>query len=301
MNVRLGPAGIHFFDRNTGQNLLVDDVVVPISMWASAPRFVSVALTNACDLHCQFCYAPKRPARLDAKRLASWLLELDFNGSLGVGFGGGEPTLHPDFALVCEYAARQTRLAVTCTTHAHLLDDASLARLRGCINFVRVSMDGVGTTYELIRGRSFGALQQRLRNIRSWVPFGVNYVVNSLTLADLDAAIDVAAEAGASEFLLLPEQPVDGQNGIDGKTAEDLRRWVTNYHGPVRLAVSEVGAEGLPTCDALVSEQGLRAYAHIDASGVLKRSSFDKQGILIGPEGVMQSLVALDGVEGARR
>jgi hypothetical protein len=38
---------------------------------------VSVALTNACDLSCEFCYAPKVPATLPADRVDRWLAELD--------------------------------------------------------------------------------------------------------------------------------------------------------------------------------------------------------------------------------
>jgi MoaA/NifB/PqqE/SkfB family radical SAM enzyme len=220
-------------------------------------------------------------------------VELDQNGCIGVGFGGGEPTLHPEFGLLCEYAASRTQLSVTFTTHGHRLDDGLLEQLRGCVNFVRVSMDGVHATYESIRGRSFVSFERRLTAIRKIVPFGVNYVVNSRTLSDLDHAIRIATEAGASEFLLLPEQPVRGLGGIDSATAEGLRHWIANYHGPIPLSISEAGADGLPTCDPLTAERGLRAYAHIDASGILKRSSFDEWGISVGPQGVMAALATL--------
>lgn len=39
-----------------------------------------------------------------------------------------------------------------------------------------------------------------------------------------------------------------------------LQGWVSNYIGAVRLAVSEAGASGLPTCDPLPNERGLQAY-----------------------------------------
>ncbi len=67
-------------------------------------------------------------------------------------------------------------------------------------------MDGIGATYEALRGRAFTALQSRVEIVREIAPFGINYVVNALTFAELDAAADIAAEWGASEFLLLPEQ-----------------------------------------------------------------------------------------------
>lgn len=155
--VRVGPSGVHLFDRETGLNVLLDEIQAPPDSWATAPRQVSVALTNACDLACPHCYAPKNPAALDFRRLTGWLNELDANGCLGVGFGGGEPTLYRRFPELCRYAARNTGLAVTFTTHAHHLTDALVAGLAGSIHFVRVSMDGVGPTYEALRGRPFEA------------------------------------------------------------------------------------------------------------------------------------------------
>ena len=295
LKVRAGPCGIHIFNRSTGANILIDEAKVPTTMWASAPRQVSVALTNTCDLRCPYCYAPKHQAKLDSMRLIQWLDELDVNGCIGIGFGGGEPTLYPDLALLCRHAAERTGLAVTFTTHAHLLDDRIAASLRGNVHFIRVSMDGVGATYEMLRNRSFSSLLFRFSIVRDLAPFGINFVVNAHTMPDLDAAIALCSEVGATELLLLPEQPVHGRGGIDNFTVQELRRWVMSYRGAIPLSISEAGASGLPTCcDPLRAETGLRAYAHVDASGVLKRSSYDEKGVLIGADGIMHAMKMLE-------
>jgi MoaA/NifB/PqqE/SkfB family radical SAM enzyme len=291
--VRAGPSGIHIFNRGNGLNVLVDEVQVPRALWAVAPRYVSVALTNACDLACPYCYAPKDRAMLDLERVAEWLKELDASGCLGVGFGGGEPTLYPHFSEICRYAVKYTGLAVSFTTHGHWLDHNLISDLKGSVHFVRVSMDGIGATYEGLRGRSFAALRDRLDLVRTLAPFGLNFVVNDCTLDDLDAATAFAAEVGAAEFLLLPERPSHGRCGIDTLTRQTLRHWVGLYRGSVSLTVSETGAEGLPTCNPLILESGLRAHAHIDAAGVVKRSSFDRDGVAIGPDGVIEALEVL--------
>lgn len=291
--IRIGPAGIHLFDRATGLNILVDEVSPPEETWAVAPRQVSVALTNACDLRCAYCFAPKSPAVLEISRVKKWLLELDANGTVGVGFGGGEPTLVPEFADLCAYATHHTSLAVTFTTHGHHLDEKLLARLRGNVHFVRVSMDGIGSTYERLRGRRFNDLQTTLFALKKIVPFGINYVVNSDTLPKLDAAITIATTVGASEFLLLPERPARKRAGIDEVSARSLRRWVTGYSGELPLAVSEFGSEGLPTCNPFHKENGVQAYAHITADGVIKRTSYDINGIVIGADGVVAALQRL--------
>jgi hypothetical protein len=113
LKVRAGPDGIHFFNRTTGVNLLLDEATVPVALWSAAPRQVSIALTNACDLRCPHCYAPKHLAELNSERLMAWLDELDANGFIGVGFGGGEPTLYRELPRVRHHAAENTGLAVT--------------------------------------------------------------------------------------------------------------------------------------------------------------------------------------------
>ena len=153
--LRCGPSGLHVFNRTTGLNVLIDEIPVLASLQSRAPRQISIALTNRCDLACAHCYAPKSRDELRFDVVTQWLAELDAHGALGVGFGGGEPTLYPEFERLCQHAARETRLSVSFTTHGHHIDDVLAEGLRGSVHFVRVSMDGVGATYQLIRRRSF--------------------------------------------------------------------------------------------------------------------------------------------------
>lgn len=288
-------AGLHLFDRRTGINVLVEESDAEPGRWAVAPRQISVALTNACDLRCSYCYAPKMSSRLGGHQLLSWLVDLDRTGCLGVGFGGGEPTLLRELPALCRRVASETKLAVTFTSHGHHLDADLCAQLEGAVHFVRISMDGVGATYERLRKRSFPALLERLADVAKIAPFGINYVVNSETIADLDSAARIAAEAGARELLLLPEQPTIGRPGIDAATSTILREWVIAYRGPLVLSVSVAGADDLPVCVPIADETQLEAYAHIDAQGILKRSSYDSHGVLIGDDGVMAALAILRG------
>ena len=288
--VRCGPSGVHLFNRATGWNILVDEVRPPQQTWATAPRQVSIALANACDLSCAYCFAPKTRSALRFEQVSTWLGELDAHGTLGVGFGGGEPTIYPQFVELCAHATKYTSLAVTFTTHGHHLNDQFLERLEGYVNFVRISMDGVNATYERLRRRSFAALVERFIAVRQITRFGINYVVNSDTFPDLDRAIELAEEVNASEFLLLPEQPVDGRRGVSEEMMQRLREWVHRYSGGVALSVSESSADGMPTSDPFPAETGLCEYAHIDAHGTLKLTSFEKTGIAINASGIMSAL-----------
>jgi MoaA/NifB/PqqE/SkfB family radical SAM enzyme len=293
VKIRQGAGGIHFFNRENGINVLLDGIDVPRHLWSAAPRQVSIALTNRCDLRCPYCYAPKNGSLLEASAIIGWLHELDANGCLGIGFGGGEPTLFPGFAALGQMGAEQTRVAITFTTHGHKLDSVLCQELRGNVHFIRVSMDGVGTTYEELRGRSFSALRKKLYLIRSVAALGINYVVNARTLPHLDAAVSAAADSGAKEFLLLPESPVRGVGGIDPETRTELQKWVWEYKGIVPLTISAAATEGMPTSCPVPGETGLSEYAHVDASGFLRPSSFEETGVLIGSEGIIRGLETL--------
>ena len=93
--VRLCRQGAHLFDRYSGLNVLLDEVHVPLDQLSRAPRYMSVALTNACDLRCHLLLRPKHAATLDADQVIRWATELDSAVCLGIGLGGGEPTTHP--------------------------------------------------------------------------------------------------------------------------------------------------------------------------------------------------------------
>jgi sulfatase maturation enzyme AslB (radical SAM superfamily) len=290
LKIRVGPEGIHLFNRRTGINILLDEIKLPSKFWATAPRQVSVALTNLCDLNCPHCYAPKNTLTIKLDRLVKWLVDLDMNGCIGVGFGGGEPTLYPQLVELCSFVSKETNLAVTITTHAHRLSDKLLSDLKNNVNFIRVSMDGIGHTYEAIRHCSFDKLLERLMAIRNVVRFGINYVVNSRTIGDLSQAIQLASSLGASEFLLLPEELVGMGTGIDSESLKTLRKWVSQYRSNVPLEISEGHAEGFPICNLFEAETDLAAFAHIDAAGILKRTSYDISGIPIYEKGVMEAL-----------
>lgn len=293
MKSRICPNGVHLFDRHSGLNLLLDEFRPKEAIWSTSPRQVSIALTNVCDLQCAYCYAPKHKASLHPDQVLGWLQELDTEGCLGIGFGGGEPTLHPDFVDICKRTAGETQLAVTFTTHGHHLTPKLAEHLKGSIHFVRISVDGIGCTYEKQRGKQFASLLRGMESVATLSPFGINIVVNEHTVAELDAVSELAQKVGASELLLLPQQATSAVKSMDGVVGRALQDWVSNYRGKVRLAVSEAGASGLPTCDPLPDERGLQAYAHIDASGMLRASSFSPVGAKIGDSGVLSALMRL--------
>jgi pyruvate-formate lyase-activating enzyme len=293
---RIEPAGVHFFDRKTGLNILLDEIQKPEHEWAIAPRYMSISLANACDLHCSFCFASKLPHRVSSERVLAWSQELDSHGCFGIGFGGGEPTLYTDLVPLCRSIVETTELAITMTTHGHHFTPALADALRGIMPFIRVSMDGIGTTYEALRGRSFADFSQKLEIVRSAAPFGINYVVNSDTIADLDAAAEFVFSAGATELLLLPEMDNYGNLRLSENEMEHLHDWVNANYGRFRLSMSQPGAESIGINDVLpVSNTADRTYdfLHIDASMMLRKSAFENTGMQLTNSSVLIDSIRL--------
>jgi len=282
MKVRISESGVHLFDRVSGLNVLLDEVKKPACMYSLAPRYLSVALTNICELRCPYCYAPKNAAVLDWELVVAWAVELDGEGCLGFGFGGGEPTAHPQFARLCAKITACTSMAVTFTTHGHRLTPGMIEDLRGAVHFTRLSVDGIGATYERLRGRPFVAVRKAAALLHSLAPMGVNIVVNRDTIGELDDLAQFAADVGASELLLLPEQPTRASDGISDADAQRLVRWIHGYNSPVRLAISRSGLEVLvPTAEPIPGESPLDAHLHVDAGGVLRHNAYALRGIPI--------------------
>lgn len=281
--IRMCEAGIHLFDRVSGLNVLLDEVVVPPEQQSLAPRYLSIALTNACELRCAYCYAPKHAAALDADRVIAWAVEFDRAGCLGIGFGGGEPTTHPRFAQVCAQITESTSMAVSFTTHGHRLSPELTDSLQGSVHFARLSVDGVGSTYERLRRRPFAAIVDAAAMLRSVAPIGINAVVNADTIAELDQLAEFAAEVRASELLLLPEQPTVARPGISDADAERLVRWVRAARPPVRLAISRSGLEAsVPVAEPIPDESPLDAHLHVDATGILRPNAYSLAGTPVG-------------------
>lgn len=286
--IRPGPDGLHLFDRASGTNFLLDEIIPQPETWINSPRQVSIALTNACDLSCMHCYAAKKPANLNKEAVKRWMIELDQAGSFGIGFGGGEPTLHPDIIDICKFGQENTGLAISMTTHGHRLTPSFIAQLKHNVNFLRVSMDGVGATYETIRGRSFDILIEKIKLLKGEIPFGINYVVNNHTIDDLPAAAEIAANLNATELLLLPEEGVGLGTEIESQTLGQLQSWINNYRGDLRLSISARYQTIVNTQLPLIKETDRLSFAHIDAEGVLKNTSFDRSGLKIGASNVLE-------------
>ena len=174
--------------------------------------------------------------------------------------------------------AAKTDLAISFTTHAHRLTPQLRDELIGAVHYIRVSLDGIGTTYERIRRRSFAKFLEQLEIVSEMCAFGINYVVNDATVVQLDEAAHLAFGSGATELLLLPEV---SDLGLAESTQKTMLDWVSANCGRLRLAISESGVtDEIPIADPFFTEKGTKAYIHVSASGKVSRASYEQDSAI---------------------
>ena len=116
--------------------------------------------------------------------------------------------------------------------------------------------------------------------LRSVAPIGINTVVNADTIGELDDLASFAADVGASELLLLPQQPAAAAPGISGADAERLASWIRTARARVRLAMSRSRLEAsVPAVEVIPGEHPPDAHMHVDATGVLRPHAYAPEGI----------------------
>lgn len=279
MKVRIEPQGVHCYFRKSGKHVLFDEIRPAPETYSLGPRTVSIALTDVCDFTCSYCYVKLKDTFLRKEDVISYCLQLDRLGTLDIAFGGGEPTLHPDLVEICETIWRETQLGISITTHGHHLNEGLIQKLEGNISFIRISIDGIEPVYSQLRNKPLSDLLPKIKLLSGRIPFGINTVVNKLTVQRLDDIRSLFLEYGAFELLLLPMWR-KGKYTLSKDEWSLLNSWIQqNYKDlPIRVSKDATQFLELPYLfgDNEASEND---YAFIGIDKTLRRDSFTRHGI----------------------
>lgn len=231
------------------------------------PTRLDFALTERCNLRCRHCItaAPERTRSGGARTFSPRLLDRirdDLAFASYVGFvHGGEPLAAPILFDVLA-ALRDARAGEPSTVHLLTngvqLGERMVARLvEAGVNSISVSLDGAtAATNDAIRdGGRFEQVIDHLRaaarlraEMGADLRLGVSSVVMAQNAGELEALVDLAADAGADWIKLEEIVPVN---------AFAERSLVRLDAGPVREAVERALARA--------RERGLTAVDHTDA------------------------------------
>lgn len=176
----------------------------------SRPLEAHVSVTSRCPAGCKGCY-------LDAKsdgetppfdEIKTRLEAIAKAGVFTVAFGGGEPLMRADLgALGAE--ARRLGLTPVVTTSGLGMTKERAETLRSFAQ-VNVSYDGVGATYDEVRGWDGARVAERAMALLAdaGVPFGINVVLTRSSFETLLATAERATnQLGAKEIQLLRYKP----------------------------------------------------------------------------------------------
>lgn len=278
MKARVEPQGLHYYCRKSGTHVLFDEIETSPTAYSIAPRTVSIAITDECDFSCSYCYVNLQDRYLNKEDIINFCKELDKNGTFDIAFGGGEPTLHPDLIEICETIWTQTNLGISITTHGHNLNADFISRLKDCISFIRVSIDGTEPTYSKLRKKPLNNLLPNLKLLKGNIPFGINAVVNKLTVNKLDDLKSLFFEYDAFELLLLPMWH-KGKFVLNDEDWLTLNEWIEKNHTSLPIRVSSEAKQYLKLPYLFDSEDWDNDYGFIGIDKTLRKNSFTRDGL----------------------
>lgn len=132
------------------------------------PRFVSLEITEQCNLKCKHCYTSAgngKPNFLELNVIYELINELSRYGCEFLALGGGEPLLYNDIEKVIKYAISKG-VEVELVSNGILFNDEMIEKLYNAgLKYVQISLDGESPdTYSKIRGADY--FEKVVSNIR---------------------------------------------------------------------------------------------------------------------------------------
>lgn len=202
------------------------------------PVTVELDLTAACNHRCPACgggsYGGGHMPAEDARRL---LVEMALAGVRGVLLtGGGEPTVHPEFAELLEWAAQLMPVGLM-TNGSRIGANTALAEAVALqCRWVRVSIDASDAeTYWRVHGmpadefarawQAVAMLADARRRHASGSTVGVSYMVSATSWPHMERAALMARDAGADYIQF---RPFWGQAIPIDAALEDCQRYATD-------------------------------------------------------------------------
>lgn len=235
------------FDRDTGLNVLLDGDETRL-LRRVAPRSLLIAVTNACNLTCPFCYRDlTSPSRWRYDTLLKFCQDADAWGVLEVAFGGGEPMLFPRWPEFINELYATTGLGIYFTTNGTLLTEDFLRGIGGKYGQIRVSL------YEDNHWPETLTLLTR-----SQARFGVNWLITPAELDGLEAKFTHLLALGVHDFLLLSYKGDDPSLHLASADRQRLAVFVNKVYqqlgSVVQIKLDSCWGESLPDVPRLFDE-----------------------------------------------
>jgi radical SAM protein with 4Fe4S-binding SPASM domain len=163
-------------------------------------RYLELQITDRCNLNCKHCYIGKCECReMPFETLRAVMKEFESMQGLRLLITGGEPLLHSQFerinAILPDYELRKVLF-----TNGLLLTRDVLKWLS--VDEVQVSIDGLETAHDLIRGRgTYGRAMQAIRlALDSGFDVSVSTMIHSGNLDDFEEMEEAFRDMGIRDW-----------------------------------------------------------------------------------------------------
>ncbi len=184
-------------------------------------RILQIHPTRLCNLRCLHCYSssgPQERGELGASPLFQAVRDAARLGYNVLSVSGGEPLLYSQLAPLCR-EARRHKMITTLVTNGTVITPRKVDELRGLVDMMAISLDGMPERHNRIRGsqRAFQQMADGLELVRqSRIPFAFVFTLTQENLHDLKWAANFAVAQGA---LMLQVHPLEQF----GRACSDLR------------------------------------------------------------------------------
>ncbi|BFH72847.1 PTO1314 family radical SAM protein [Sulfurisphaera javensis] len=179
------------------------------------PLIAGHKLLYSCNLRCRMCpfWRRKDERLLSLEEEIKMMNALQTAGVLFMGFEGGEPLLRKDLPEILEESSK--RFYTSLVTNGWLLKD-KVREIRDYVDYLFVSIDGIGETHDKIRGIN-GAFERAIEGIKESVKqgiqTGISFTLTEENTNEIINVINLAEKLGVR---------VNVQVAYDYSTAEKL-------------------------------------------------------------------------------
>ncbi|NLY91955.1 MAG: radical SAM protein, partial [Firmicutes bacterium] len=172
------------------------------------PMAMTFELTRKCPLACKHCYISAGSNLENEMNFEEVTVVLDKLKELGISklfLTGGEPAARPDFIQILEKVSHDFVAAVVATS-GYLFSPELVRELKNYKNIAwQVSVDGMGTTHNLIRGKSdaFQRADYALKSIiDKGMPAIISFTLNPINRKEMEEVVLYGKEIGAVQVLI---------------------------------------------------------------------------------------------------
>jgi MoaA/NifB/PqqE/SkfB family radical SAM enzyme len=216
--------------------------------------------------------------------LRAALSDAAVEGYTVAGFSGGEPTLYRPLPELLEHA-HACGLRTTVTTNGMLLTRRLLESLRGKVDVLAISLDGVPASHNRVRASdaAFSKMAARLEGVRAaGIPFGFIFTLTQHNLGELDWVAGFALEQGARLLQIHPlEQVGRAKQLLAGQTPDAVENAFAHLEA---LRIQELAGDRMLVQVDVVDSRALPAHrAHVFADEPVADAEPAPLGHLLSP------------------